>query len=98
LVIFARDGFTALHFAAAEGHVGVISALLSAKAEVDSKNKSALYQLQNPIPKFKYDSLIFIRAGWTALQCATHNGHVEIIPVLLSAGAEVNSTNKSALY
>jgi ankyrin repeat protein len=94
-LMFFSIGYTALHCAADRGHLGVIRVLLSAGAEVDSKDKSAP-TTEKTVVKFKYYSLMFFSGGDTALHCAAQYGHPEVISVLLSAGAEVNSKNKSA--
>jgi ankyrin repeat protein len=94
-LMFFRYGYTALHYAAKNGHLGVIPVLLSAGAEVDSKNESAPTTEKTAL-KFKYHSLMFFSYGWTALHEAAWNGHLGGIPVLLSAGAEVDSKDKSA--
>jgi ankyrin repeat protein len=94
-LMFFRNGETALHRAAWNGHLGVIAVLLSAGAEVDSKDRSAPTTEKTAL-KFKYYSLMFFRYGETALHLAAMNGHLGVIAVLLSAGAEVDSKDKSA--
>jgi ankyrin repeat protein len=95
-LMFYRDGCTALHRAAENGHLGVIPVLLSAGAEVNSKNKSAP-TTEKTVVKFKCYSLMFFRYnGWTALHRAAMSGHLGVIQVLLSAGAEVDSKDWSA--
>jgi ankyrin repeat protein len=94
-LMFFSFGCTALHRAAEKGHLRVIQVLLSAGAEVDSKAKSAP-TTEKTVVKFKYYSLMFFRDGMTALHRAASNGHLGVIQVLLSAGAEVDSKNKSA--
>jgi ankyrin repeat protein len=86
---------TALHLAAQNGHLGVIPVLLSAGAEVDSKDMSAP-TTEKTVLKFKCYSLMFFSDGCTALHWAAMNGHLGVIQVLLSAGAEVDSKDKSA--
>jgi ankyrin repeat protein len=95
LMFFSFGDTTALHWAASSGHPGVIQVLLSAGAEVDSKNKSAP-TTEKTVVKFKYYSLMFFSYGCTALHLAAREGHPGVIPVLLSAGAEVDSKAKSA--
>jgi ankyrin repeat protein len=51
---------------------------------------------EKTVVKFKYYSLMFFSDGCTALHLAAYEGHPGVIPVLLSAGAKVNSKNKSA--
>jgi ankyrin repeat protein len=94
-LMFFRYGCTALHRAACNGHLGVIQVLLSAGAEVDSKDESAP-TTEKTVVKFKYYSLMFFSDGCTALHLAARYGHPGVIPVLLSAGAEVDSKSKSA--
>jgi ankyrin repeat protein len=94
-LMFFSGGCTVLHWAAGYGHPGVIQVLLSAGAEVDSKTRSAP-TTEKTVVKFKCYSLMFFSGGCTALHWAARNGHLEVIQVLLSAGAEVNSKDKSA--
>jgi ankyrin repeat protein len=95
-LMFFSDGRTALHWAASNnGQLGVIQVLLSAGAEVDSKEESAP-TTEKTVVKFKCYSLMFFSDGWTALHLAAYHGHPGVIRVLLSAGAEVNSKKESA--
>ena len=93
--MFFRNGNTALHFAAQNGHLGVIPVLLSAGAKVNSKDRSAP-TTEKTVLKFKYYSLMFFSGGSTALHWAAVHGHLGVIPVLLSAGAEVDTKRWSA--
>jgi ankyrin repeat protein len=81
--------------AAIHGHLEVIQVLLSAGAEVDSKNRSAP-TTEKTVVKFKHYSLMFFSDGRTALHRAACNGRLGVIPVLLSAGAKVDSKDMSA--
>jgi ankyrin repeat protein len=94
-LMFFSYGNTALHCAAMSGHPGVIRVLLSAGAEVNSKDRSAP-TTEKTVVKFKYYSLMFFSYGRTALHWAAYYGHLGVIQVLLSAGAEVNSKTRSA--
>ncbi len=39
------------------------------------------------------------QGGWTSLHCAAEKGHVEVVRVLLAAGAEVNAkTTEVSMY
>jgi ankyrin repeat protein len=52
---------------------------------------------EKTVVKFKCYSLMFFSngssVGWTALHLAVREGHLGVIPVLLSAGAEVDTKN-----
>ena len=87
--MFFRGGFTALHFAAENGHLGAIPVLLSAGAEVDSKTKSAP-TTEKTVLKFKCYSLMFFSFGCTALHFAAGNGQLDSCRLLVEARADLS--------
>ena len=91
--MFFSVGWTALHFASQYGHLGVIPVLLSAGAEVDSKDKSAPTTEKTAL-KFKYYSLMFFSDGRTALHDAACNGHLDSCRLLVEARADLSLTNR----
>jgi ankyrin repeat protein len=92
--MFFSGGYTALHSAAVYGHLGVIPVLLSAGAEVDSKDKSAP-TTEKTVVKFKYYSLMFFRYdGYTALHCAAYYGNLDLCRLLVEARADLSLRNR----
>ena len=87
--MFFSRGWTALHLAAREGHLGVIPVLLSAGAEVNSKTKSAPTTDKTAL-KFKYYSLMFFSYGQTALHCAAFYGNLDLCRLLVEARADLS--------
>ena len=80
--------------AAREGHPGVIQVLLSAGAEVNSKNKSAP-TTEKTVVKFKYYSLMFFSDGYTALHCAAADyGNLDSCRLLVEARADLSLRNR----
>jgi ankyrin repeat protein len=93
-LMFFSYGSTALHCAAQYGRLGVIQVLLSAGAEVDSKDKSAP-TTEKTVVKFKYYSLMFFRwNGWTALHWAANNGHLDSCRLLVEARADLSPRDR----
>jgi ankyrin repeat protein len=88
-LMFFSWGYTALHNAAMRGHPGVIPVLLSAGAEVDSKNRSAP-TTEKTVVKFKCYSLMFFSGGYTALHYAAYNGSLDSCRLLVVARADLS--------
>ena len=42
-------------------------------------------------------SLIFVQDKWTPLMIASHNGHVEVVNILLQNGAHLDVQNEVSL-
>ncbi|MBI4266338.1 MAG: ankyrin repeat domain-containing protein [Acidobacteria bacterium] len=83
----AADGFqrqTALMWAADEGHLDVIRALLEAGAAPD---------LKAHVNQLDREHADHPSGGFTALMFATRNGHEEAVRMLMEAGANPNLTN-----
>ena len=88
--MFFSYGDTALHWAAFHGHPGVIQVLLSAGAEVNSKERSAP-TTEKTVVKFKCYSLMFFRYnGWTALHFAAYHGNLDSCRLLVEARADLS--------
>ena len=74
---FYQDGQTPLHYAARNGSVSVIPALVAAGADVNAKGG-----------RDGYDRILL---GLTPLHYAVDWGHADAVSVLLAAGADVNA-------
>jgi ankyrin repeat protein len=92
--MFFRYGQTALHLAAYNGHLGAIQVLLSAGAEVNSKDKTSAPTTEKTALKFKYYSLMFFRYGFTALHYAADYGHLDSCRLLVEARADLSLRNR----
>ncbi|KAJ4293653.1 ankyrin repeat-containing protein [Kalmusia sp. IMI 367209] len=85
LVAAAVDPYsknTALHYAAANGHVDIMRLLFSLETDMASASASGLINALND-------------AGNTALHWAALNGHLECVKVLVKSGADVTIINKA---
>ncbi|GAA0172713.1 phosphatase modulator [Lithospermum erythrorhizon] len=95
--IKAKNGFDALHIAAKQGDLDVVTILMDAHPElamtVDSANTTALHTAANQGHKGVVNFLLEVESslatiaksnGKTALHSAARNGHVEVVKALLS--------------
>ncbi|KAF2657124.1 ankyrin [Lophiostoma macrostomum CBS 122681] len=85
LIAAAVDPFsknTALHYAAANGHVDVVKVLLSHNLDKVTTSTPGLINAVN-------------EAGNTALHWAALNGHLECVKLLIQLGADVTIINKA---
>lgn len=91
-----RRGQTALMWAAANQHAGVVRLILSAKADVHARS--------HPLMEDGFKPMIFAgnaaadvqatsQGGFTALMFAARNGDIETTQLLLAAGAMVDDSN-----
>ena len=103
-----NDGFTALHFAAFNGHEQVTRALLEGGATVDVRSPEGT----NPLGAAASNGFagivrLLLEAGaevdqtdeeaFTALMLACDNGHDDVVGILLEAGAEPNKANDDGM-
>ena len=103
---FGGDGDTALHRAAAYGHVDLVRLLLQAGAYVNAVDAdgatpllAAAYHGHLAVVKILVEAGANINAqetrhGFTPLQEAARKGHVEVVRLLLVKGADVNLKTK----
>ena len=98
----AKDnlGYTALMYAAENGHTETAQALLARRADVNAKeNKSGLTTLMAALANGRTETAQALLAhgtdvnakdnfGWTALMYAKEMGYVETIRMLKKAGAK----------
>ena len=103
----SRDGYgnTALHEAAARGHLQVLQHLLSSGADVKEKSNNgdtALHraarwghlQVLQHLLSSGADVNTKNKYGYTALHEAAGREHLQVLQYLLSSGADVNTKNK----
>jgi Ankyrin repeats (3 copies)/Ankyrin repeats (many copies) len=105
-LVFSKDedGFTPLHLAAANGHKGMVKFLLTAKAEVNSKDNAGstpLHQaaaaagqhsdLVEVLLAHKADVNAADKHGLTPLHYATLANSRDVVRLLLSHGANANA-------
>lgn len=89
---------TPLHYAAVEGSLGVVDALLEAGRAMEGKHIS---DIANPEPAKVYNRHLDAYAQRTPLASAAESGFVEVCEILLSAGAwpdEEDEIGRSPLW
>ncbi len=115
LLVFAtdEDGWTPLHWAAYKGHAAIAQVLITAGAEVNSKNNNG----ETPLHVAAYhghaavaEALITagaevnttvtdgVHKGDTPLHWAAWKGHKDFAELLIAKGAEVNATVTDGLF
>ena len=89
--IYNHHGITPLHAATANGEISVIKELIRAKASLDLpfQPEFTIEFLKNFLPEVAQLNPKDIR-GATPLILATANGRIEVVKVLLNAGAAAN--------
>jgi ankyrin repeat protein len=92
-------GDSALALASAHGHVKVVELLLAAGADVNSRGSGVGHSAGERLKKRSRTVLDFSRCcgsayGDTALGLAAYNDHLEVVRVLVGAGAEVDRPNR----
>jgi ankyrin repeat protein len=80
-----NDGATPVFIAAALGHDKVVGALVSLGADVNLR-RTDLKWTQGYIDEFHVDPE---EGDWTPLMIASRNGHLEVVKLLVKAGASV---------
>ena len=103
------EGRTALHAAAIEGHVDVIELLLTNGADINAESETGATPLVLAAENGKLETLQFILqhkdkianieakgvGGGTALHVAAREGHVDIIELLFTNGADINAESET---
>jgi ankyrin repeat protein len=101
------DGWTLLHIAARNGHLGVTNRLLEAGADAKAVARNGVTALHvaarnghlevtNRLLKAGADAKTVTSDEWTALHVAAQNGHPGVVNLLLGLGASAFLVLKSA--
>ena len=87
-----QDGRASLHLAAYQGHMDLVSLLLTNGADVKARTivrpHSACSALDWSLTSFA------LQEDWTALHAAADKGHKEVVTLLLDSGADPRSKGK----
>ena len=105
--IYIKGGLDriALVFAAQQGNVGAVSALLEAGADIDAKDKNGMTALMYAAQQGNVGAVSALleagadvdarnKAGMTALMYAAQRGNVGAVSALLEAGADMDAQDK----
>jgi len=105
-----KEGYSALHLSANEGHFTTVLALASACAEVDRKNvlnghtalilaasRGHVSVVEGLLSACSADPNITSDEGHAPLHWAARNGHAATVRALLAAGAEINKETRAGL-
>ena len=83
--LYTRNGWTALYIAANRGFTSIVKELVSAYGVSKDAGGTTLAH------KLEVDMDIRNGVGWSALMAACMQGHLEIVELLVSWGANVNA-------
>jgi len=100
-----KDGFTALHLAVQNGHLGAVEALLGHGAE-NTQNKKGNYPLHFAAKSGHLEIAKLLvqkgaevktsnKRGNTPLHLASQKDHIELVLLFLQNGAEINALNNN---
>jgi ankyrin repeat protein len=81
---------TLLHIACCEGHVEVVSTLLAAGAPLEAHDMVLCHSSK----MVRLSLIVCLQSGMTPLHRACLKGRVEVVPVLLAAGAKIEAIDK----
>jgi ankyrin repeat protein len=87
----ATDGSTPLFMAAQDGYIDIVEVLLAAHADV---NKARTTDAQRGNAGAAPGSPRLVEEGATPLHVAAQNSHVDVIKMLLAAGADRNKASE----
>lgn len=96
-----RQGYTPLMIAARTKNTNLAQLLLEAGANLDIRNKygesaimlASYYGLTDMVKQLYIKGAKINHSGWNPLLYAASNGHARTLQLLLSGGAEINSTS-----
>jgi ankyrin repeat protein len=92
----AENGWVALMAAAEKGDFGVVQALLAKGADANARLANGRTEL---VFSSQYGGVVVnkvrVDQGFSALMLAARNGHLEVVRLLLAAGADVNAKSSN---
>ena len=101
-------GWNALHLAAENGHLEIVTTLIKKEADINNANKQEVTALHLAAANGHLDiveKLVEKKAnkdeidnqGWTALHFAAANGHLDIVTTLIEKEANKDATNNQQM-
>jgi ankyrin repeat protein len=95
-----NQNFTPLRAAAMNGHPDVAELLIASNAQVTIFDAAAGGYLEIVKSQLKADPALVSatdNSGWTALQFAARNGHLDVVKLLLANKADVNARGRTGM-
>ena len=105
---YRKSLFSAMHFAAATGQLGILRILVESGVDVDLRSEARNTPLISAAEEGQEDVVRYLLAqgadvnaigwdGFTALHSAASEGHVGIVSDLLGAGAEIEARDNRSM-
>ena len=85
-----QKGWTALHHAAYNGHLEIVTLLINSGCDINITDIVSHKKCIISDSRMCY----ILQRGWTALHKAAEKGHLAIVTLLISNGCDINITNE----